>query len=63
MSDYDKYSREADAALEAARFVSFLPDKQALIAEAQEWLQRAFLARSERTATAERNPRPDDFYL
>ena len=46
MSAYDRYCREAAAALEAARFVSFQPDKDALLTEARNWLQRASSARS-----------------
>lgn len=46
MSRYDHYCREAAAALEAARYVSFLPDKDALIAKAQHLLQQATSARS-----------------
>ena len=46
MSACDRYCREAAAALEAARFVSFQPDKDALMVEAQHWLQRASSTRS-----------------
>ncbi len=46
MSVYDRCRREAAAALEAARFVSFQPDKDTLMAEARDWLQRASSARS-----------------
>lgn len=54
MSEYDKYCRQAAAALEAARFVTFLPDKDALIAEAQEYLQQALSAPSEPRVRANR---------
>jgi len=41
VSAYDRYCREA-----AARFVSFQPDKDALMAQARNWLQQACQARS-----------------
>ena len=54
MSAYERYYRKAAAALEAARFVSFQPDKDALMAEARDGLQRAYSSHSS-SAEAERS--------